>query len=45
MCVPADGPALLSPGTSVAPFTKEVTPRIAKHPLKINGRLANIELT
>ena len=26
-------------------FTKEVNPRLAKRPLKINGRLANLELT
>ena len=28
----------------VASFTKEVNPRLAKHPLKTNGRLANLEL-
>ena len=33
---------MLSP---VASFTKEVNPRLAKRPLKINGRLANHELT
>ena len=31
--------------TPVASFTKEVTLRLAKRPLKINGRLANRELT
>ena len=30
---------------TVASFTKEVNPRLAKRPLKINGRLANHELT
>ena len=30
---------------SVASFTKEVKPRLAKRPLKINGRLANRSLT
>ena len=34
---------LLQP--SVAHFTKEVNPRLAKCPLKINGRLANLGLT
>ena len=34
---------LLQP--SVAYFTKEVNPRLAKCPLKINGRLANLGLT
>ena len=29
----------------VASFTKEVNPRLAKRPLKINGRLANHRLT
>ena len=29
----------------VASFTKEVNPRLAKRPLKINGRLANRGLT
>ena len=29
----------------VVSFTKEVTPRLAKRPLKINGRLANRGLT
>ena len=29
----------------VASFTKEVNPRLAKRPLKTNGRLANLELT
>ena len=29
----------------VASFTKEVNPRLAKRPLKTNGRLANRELT
>ena len=29
----------------VSSFTKEVNPRLAKHPLKINGLLANRELT
>ena len=31
--------------TSVASFTKEVNPRLAKRPLKTNGRLANRWLT
>ena len=31
-------------GFPVASFTKEVNPRLAKRPLKINGRLANLEL-
>ena len=31
--------------TSEASFTKEVNPRLAEHPLKANGRLANLELT
>ena len=31
--------------TSVASFTKEVNPWLAKRPLKINGRLTNRELT
>ena len=31
--------------TSVASFTSEVNPRLAKRPLKLNGRLANRELT
>ena len=31
--------------TPVASFTKEVNPRLAKRPLKTNGRLANPELT
>ena len=30
---------------TVASFTKEVNPRLAKRPLKTNGRLANLELT
>ena len=30
---------------TVASFTKEVNPRLDKRPLKINGRLANRELT
>ena len=30
---------------SVACFTKKVNPRLAKRPLKTNGRLANLELT
>ena len=30
---------------TVVPFIKEVNPRLAKRPLKINGRLANLELT
>ena len=29
----------------VASFTKEVNPRLAQRPLKINGQLANLELT
>ena len=29
----------------MASFTKEVNPRLAKRPLKTNGRLANLELT
>ena len=29
----------------MAPFTKEVNPRLTKRPLKINGRLANRGLT
>ena len=29
----------------VASFTKEVNPRLAKRPLKTNGRLANLGLT
>ena len=29
----------------VACFTKEVNPRLAKHPLETNGRLANRGLT
>ena len=29
----------------VASFTKKVNPRLAKHPLKTNGRLANRGLT
>ena len=29
----------------VASFTKEVNPWLAKHPLKTNGCLANLELT
>ena len=32
-------------GTSVASFTKEVNQRLAKRPLKTNGRLANRRLT
>ena len=32
---------ILSPFTSVASFTKEVNPRLAKRSLKTNGRLAN----
>ena len=32
-------------GTPVASFTKEVNSRLAKRPLKINGRLANHGLT
>ena len=31
--------------TPVASFTKKVHPRLAKHPLKTNGRLANLKLT
>ena len=31
--------------TPVASFTKEVNPRLAKRPLKTNGRLANGGLT
>ena len=31
--------------TLVASFTKEVNPRLAKRPMKTNGRLANLELT
>ena len=31
--------------TALASFTTEVNPRLAKHPVKINGRLANLELT
>ena len=31
--------------TTVASFTKEVNPRLAKRPLKTNGRLANRGLT
>ena len=31
--------------TPVASFTKEVNPRLAKRPLKTNGRLANRWLT
>ena len=31
--------------TTVASFTKEINPRLAKRPLKINGRLANRGLT
>ena len=30
---------------SVASLTKEVNPRLAKRPLKTNGRLANLDLT
>ena len=33
------------PPVTVASFTKEVNPRLAKRPLKTNGRLANRELT
>ena len=29
----------------VASFTKEVSPRLVKRPLKINGYLANVELS
>ena len=29
----------------MASFTKEVNPRLAKRPLKTNGRLANLRLT
>ena len=29
----------------MAHFAKEVNPRLAKRPLKTNGRLANLELT
>ena len=29
----------------VVSFTKKVTPQLAKHLLKTNGRLANLELT
>ena len=32
-------------GSSVACFTKEVNPQLAKRPLKTNGRLANLGLT
>ena len=35
----------LALGQSVAYFTKEVNPRLAKRPLKTNGRLANHGLT
>ena len=31
--------------TPVASFTKEINSRLAKHPLKTNGHLANLELT
>ena len=30
--------------TAVVSFTKEVNPQLAKHLLKTNGRLANLEL-
>ena len=30
---------------TVASFTKDVNPRLAKRPLKTKGRLANLELT
>ena len=30
---------------NVVLFTKEVKPWLAKHPMKINGRLSNLELT
>ena len=30
---------------TVASFTKEVNPRLAKRPLKTNGRFANLKLT
>ena len=36
---------LILSNTPVAFFTKEVNPRLVKHPLKTNGRLANLELT
>ena len=29
----------------MASFTKQVDPRLAKHPLKTNGHLANLRLT
>ena len=32
-------------GQHVASFTEEVNPRLAKRPLKTNGRLANLGLT
>ena len=35
------GPFVKWPQRSVASFTKEVNPRLAKRPLKTNGRLAN----
>ena len=38
-------PKILQIGTPVASFTKEVNPRLAKRPLKTNGRLANRGLT
>ena len=36
---------MLKRGPTVASFTKEVNPRLAKRPLKTNGRLANRGLT
>ena len=30
--------------TPMATFTKDVNPRVTKRPLKINGRLTNLEL-
>ena len=38
-CVP-----VVMPWTSLASFTKEVNPRLAKRPLKTSGRFANLEL-
>ena len=32
-------------GTPVVSFTNKVNPRLAKRPLKTNGRLANLELS
>ena len=36
---------MLVKGVPVASFTKEINSRLAKRPLKTNGRLANLELT